>query len=129
MFVEENLLNLLKENEDIAALVGTNVFPMRLPQRKELPAISFIFDNKERTHTLKAPDGIVEASLIVNLTTMDRLDVLTLSDAVRICLDGSSNHWDSCRLLTEKQAYEMTAEDSNILIFHITQSYKMFYQE
>lgn len=131
-FVEENLLNRLLEDSNVSDIVGTNVFPIRLPERNELPAIAFIAEMKQRQHGLKSPHpDVVEADFVVNLSTLDRTDLLNLSDAVRICLNGSSGDdlWDSCRLTNEKQAFEFTSEKSPILIYHITQNYKIFYRE
>lgn len=72
----------LKAHAGTLALVGSRIYPMRLPQGPTYPAIRYQFIGAPRVHAMGADTGQVNASLQVDCYAETYTGARTLSDQV-----------------------------------------------
>jgi len=88
MTIEKDIYYILKSDTDVAALVGTRIYPMKLPQRWTLPAITYQKISGDRAPSYAGASGRTRPRFQVDCWDDNYLDVKDLADKVRKCLDG-----------------------------------------
>ena len=88
MTIHSALYRLLTSNGAVAALVGDRVYPMQAPQDTAYPLIVFSTIVELRAPTLAGASGAVNPKIQVDCWAESNEDADSLSDAVRLALDG-----------------------------------------
>ena len=84
MKIEAGIYSVLSGSTAVTALVGTRIYPGRVPQGKAHPQIRFTVSSIEQVHHLTAHSNLFEASVQIDCYTENSyLDCITLSDKVR----------------------------------------------
>jgi hypothetical protein len=85
--IEAGIYNLLAGAPGIAALVGTRIHPMVLPEGSPLPALTYqtVGSSSEPTFATSGPQRL---RLEINCWAAGYLDAITLRSAVGATLDG-----------------------------------------
>jgi hypothetical protein len=87
--VESWIHNRLLDSSAVAVLVGKRVFPVFVPQgSNNLPAITYQRMATERQGQMRGTDRMVKAMISINCWATDYPTTKTLSENVRLCLDG-----------------------------------------
>lgn len=87
---EEAIVSILKNDTDVDGLVSTRIYPNEVPQGASMPAISYEQTSGDREHTMDGPVGMVPGGFVLNCWAETYSGARTLSDYVRIALDGYS---------------------------------------
>lgn len=124
MHVEEAISQYLLSVEEISEVVGTNVFALRMPQMKELPAISFRIPDKNWGQDLDGTTGTVEGSLEVDVVGFSAKQVLDLAKIVRESLDMEEGEISDPEVLdialqSETQVFEPFPDGNDKAVFHV----------
>jgi len=88
MDIEPALRSELINNAAVAAMVGTRVYPMHLPQGYTLPAISYQMISAPRAWSTTGPVGQVQARVQVDCWAETYDGAKSLSNGVRLALDN-----------------------------------------
>ena len=88
MTIEKDIHYRLSNDADVSPLVGSRVYPMKLPQGWTLPAITYQRISGERAHCLGGPSGRARPRFQIDCWAEDYDGAKDLSDKVRKCLDG-----------------------------------------
>jgi hypothetical protein len=83
-----DLKQFLAADAGIAALVGSRIYPARLPQAVTYPALSYEQVSGIRVRDLLGPSGKVRRRVTVNSWALTNIQAFTVADAVRQALDG-----------------------------------------
>lgn len=89
----QGIVATLNSDVTLAGIVGTRIFPLVRPQTQALPAITYQILNGPRDHVLRGPSGrgSVGTALVrvrISAESRDYLQAKTISDAIRLDLDG-----------------------------------------
>lgn len=88
MTIEKDIHYRLSNDADVSPLVGSRVYPMKLPQGWTLPAITYQRISGERAHCLGGPSGRARPRFQIDCWDDDYEDVKDLANKVRLCMDG-----------------------------------------
>jgi hypothetical protein len=107
MSAESSLRAVLLASPAVAALVGTRVYPMTLPQAPTLPAVTFQRISTVPDHLLDAESWRVPCRVSLSLWASSFDGMRALADAVTTALRGySGNGLRLVRLLNMTDDYE-----------------------
>jgi len=96
MGIEAGFYSRLTASTSITALVGTRVFPGRVPQGQSFPNIRFSVMSQERQQKLTGHLSIYSAAVQVDCYTMNSYSgLITLSELVRTTLNTGSTVFGS----------------------------------
>lgn len=93
MSVESELYTWLSSDAAITAVVGTRIFPQRVPQGKDFPAITFQVIFGDHVHDLKASAGLGRPIFQVNAISPSYLEAKDLAELIRLRLQGFRGVW------------------------------------
>jgi hypothetical protein len=83
-----DLVTFLSANAAIAALAGSRVYPVNLPQKPTLPAISFHDISSVWVRDLSGPPTKVRRRIQIDAWANTHLEAQQLGDAIRRALNG-----------------------------------------
>jgi hypothetical protein len=87
MILEQNIASVIQAQVSIAALVGTRVYPIVIPEEPTLPAICYQIVGSSSRQTLNT-HGLQKIRLQIDCWGDSYGDAVTLRDAVATSLDG-----------------------------------------
>jgi hypothetical protein len=93
MSVKGGLVAHLKADAGVAAIVGTKVYPIPLPQGKNPPYLLYQRKDTEHVRDLSGASGLRRAEFQLDAYSTDSAQVETLAEAVRSSLDNWSGTW------------------------------------
>ena len=85
-----NVLAFLEADAALAALVGTRLYPVRLPQSPGLPAMTFAVVSGFRWHAFTGPLGLVRQRVQWDIFASTYNETVAIADVFRLRLDGYS---------------------------------------
>ncbi len=132
MLIEEQLSSYLLGVDEISEVVGTNVFALRMPQLKELPAISFRIPKKEHTQDLDGTISHVDGELEIDIVGLSAKQVLDLAKIVRDSLDNQEaqlENVDNLVLISETQVFEPFPDGSERTVYHVGLEFLLQYRD
>lgn len=97
--LEQALHAFLKANAALLALVGTRIYPVMLPQKPTLPALTYQTISTVPDYVLAGPSGLVAKRVQINCWATREwaapgyTDAQNIATAVRNALDGYSGIW------------------------------------
>jgi hypothetical protein len=109
----------LTGNSEVAALVGTRVYPLHLPQAPTYPAIAYSRISTVEAHTHDRAGGLSESRLQVDCLAANYAGARALAGAVRGALDGwvdRDNNIMACLLENEFDLYDDLTETFRVII-------------
>ena len=124
MSIETGLRTQLVNNTAVAAIVGSRVYPVKMPLGYTLPCISYQRISSERYPFLDGPSGRVIPRFQVDCYAESYSDVRELAEKVRLALDGfkgalgSEAHVGGISIQSERDLWEDNTE-----VFRVTQDY------
>ena len=77
----------------VSALVGTRMYPRKLPQGPTFPAIVYQRIDTRRGHDLAGPDGLPRPRIQITCWATSPAGASELAAAVRLRLDGYRGAW------------------------------------
>ena len=88
--IEGALVAILEGDATVNSLVGTKIFPNKVPQGTAMPAITYQQISGPRDHVMAGPTGLVDARYQFNCWSDKYAQAKEVFEAVRIILDGYS---------------------------------------
>lgn len=111
MSVKGGMVAHLKADAAIAAIVGTRIYPVPLPQGKLPPYLLYQRRDTEHTTDLRGSSGLRRTEFQLDCYAVDSAVADMLAEAVRNSLDNWRGTWSGTRVrhvLVEKIADTMT---------------------
>jgi len=90
MVIEEALFYHLKNTAGISAIVGSRIYPNVIPQDVSLPAIAYQVISRPGLMAHDGPPGIAWPRFQITAQADNYNQVVSLTNAVRVALDGFS---------------------------------------
>ena len=116
MSLPEDLRTFLLGDPGLSGLVGTRVYPLRLPQQPALPAVTYAWVGGDRAHVLAGPAGVASPRLQFDCWAGTYLQAHAVFDALRRRLDGyrglagAATRVQGAFLEAERDFYEESAD-------------------
>lgn len=88
MSLETGLVNHLKADPALAALVGSRVYHETLPQNPTYPALAYARTSSQRSMTLSGPIALTQVRLAIDVWARSSSEMLAVSAALKGALDG-----------------------------------------
>lgn len=85
---EQALMTRLVADTDVSAIVGNRVYPHTAPQNATMPYIVYFRVSGVHEHHMRGSSGLYDARVQLSMFSTDFEQLLNLSDAVRLALDG-----------------------------------------
>ena len=82
------LVESLKAEPSIGALLGANIYPVMIPQTSTMPALSYQYTASQRQSHLLGPCGLQTITVRFEVESFDHQDVETVRDILRNRLQG-----------------------------------------
>ena len=99
MGIEAGIYARLTGSTDVTGIVGTRIFPGRIPEGQQHPHIRFMIQGGEVTHTLTAHTSLNEASVQIDCYTDNSyLDCVTLAEKVRNTFNTNSTSFGTIQI-------------------------------
>lgn len=129
MTLEEGLVAYLAANEGVAALVGTRIYPLVVPQDAALPALAYQRISSPREHVHTGASGLVRARIQVTNVGGTYSAAKALAETVRVAMDGYSGAMGTVAV---GAALLMNENDTWLDMFNapvVRHDYAIWYQE
>jgi hypothetical protein len=88
--IGKSIYDILKSDVTVAAIVGTQIYPMRTPQAVDPPFVVYTTTDNEPTDTKDGSSTLDEIRFDVSMYSDTMTELESLSDAVRRALDRYS---------------------------------------
>lgn len=88
MMLEEALFIFLTDDNTVAGIIGTRLYPAVLPEGGDLPAMAYQRISRDGMNAHDGPTGLATVRIQFTLQAQSYLDLRTLADAVRVLFDG-----------------------------------------
>lgn len=129
MTIEAGIYAHLIGNAGVAALVGTRIYPLLVPQDAELPALAYQRISGPRDHAHDGPSGLALARMQLICVAASYDGAKALSEAVRAAMDGHKGSMgtvtvDAC--LLDNEIDQWAAAHEAPVVRH---DYMIWYQE
>ncbi len=124
MSIETGLRSQLVNDTDVAAIVGTRVYPVKMPLGYTLPCISYQRISSERYPFLDGPSGRAIPRFQVDCYADTYSEVRDLAGKVRLALDGfkgtlgTESNVGGISIQSERDLWE-----DNTDVYRVTQDY------
>lgn len=91
MSLESDIRAFLIADADVTAIVGTRIFPLRIPQGQALPAIRYVVIASSSDHHLGGTSGSAETTIQFDCYSETYSEAIDLGNKVRTALVASNN--------------------------------------
>ena len=88
--IGKSIYFLLSNASAVSTIVGTRIYPARIPQIQDFPAISYHQISNLPSETKDAVSGFDKVDFDINLWSKDYSQINTLAESVRAALDRVS---------------------------------------
>jgi hypothetical protein len=131
--VEPALQSFLLDDSALTTLIGTRVWPIILPQKPVLPAVTYSEISAIRGHTMQGPDGLAFARMQIDSWAKSFKQARILADAVRARLDGFRGDFTDSPPTTFAQGIffetERSMYESEPELFRVSSDYTVVFAE
>ncbi len=132
--IEEALVTRLESQAGLTALVGTRMFPERLPQEPTYPAIAVSRITSERPHALEGSSGLVGAMFQFDVFGKTYAAAKAVVEQLRLALDSFSGTVDG--IVIQEVSFESDADvnehrdtEPTSPLRHIAADFEVWYNE
>jgi hypothetical protein len=137
MSVAQDLRTFLLADATISGLIGTRLFPLRLPQNPTLPAMTYSWISGDRVHTMAGARGPSRPRLQFDAWAKTYLEAEAVFEALRKRLDGFQGTAGSVKVqgaffASERDLYEDSADagtGSGVGLYRRTSDFFVHYEE
>lgn len=131
---EAVLRSALLASQPVAAIVGSQVYPIIAPATATFPLITWRRSTIRREQTLTGPMGTPTVTVELTIHGTSYEEVRDLADKVRSVLDGYGGTSDNttvnqAALVNESDGFETLAGADLPIVYQVTQTYDVLWQE
>lgn len=128
--IETDLYEYLTDQDTITDIVSDRIYPNHLTESAVFPALTFQLAGAKREDTLLGPCGIVDLVYQIDSYSLNHLEAVQLSEAVRLKLQGYMGVMGASevlyiQLLAEENRAEPPVDGSDNWIYRKYQKYKI----
>lgn len=110
----------LKANGGVSAIT-TQVHPLRIPQDKEPPAITYQRVDGPRERSQSGPSGLAHPRIQLNCWGSNYTEAKRLAEKVRYALDGfrgdmAGRYVSQCRVEDDRDDFESATERERVIV-------------
>ena len=132
--IEAAIYSILSDTTEITDLVSTRIYPSIIPQKAELPAISYQQIFGDRLHTMDGADGLVNALYQINCRAQSYDQLQELVNAVRKACDDYDDTLDGTkinvmRLTAQRDMIDMTEDVMQTKRYGRSLDYEVWFEE
>jgi len=127
--MEAAIYAILVADGTVSGLVSTRIYPVKLPQSPDMPAITYSRVSGPRIQTIAGPSGLAYPRVQVDSWASTYTGIKTLADAVRQALDGYSGTIASIRIGGIMMDGELDLYEPGVEEYRVTQDYIVWYDE
>lgn len=127
--VEYDIKDLLLADGTVSGIIGTRIWPNKLPQGAELEAITYTRVSGVRLKTLKGLAGLARPSFQIDCWAEKYTEVKTLANAVRAVLDGYQGTVNTIRIDRIQILNEVDDFNPELHLYRVIQDYEVFHAE
>ena len=120
--LESKLYSVLTGNNAVALLVGARVYPVKLEQDTEFPAITYQRISGGQQYSLTAYSNLENPRIQIDVWGLKYSDVKALAAKVKTAMEGATTF--RATLLTDIDLYEDDVE-----IYRVSQDWSVWNQE
>lgn len=136
-----DLYNRLTTKTNITNLLGSignnfSVFPLKMPEKRSFPAITYQIITQTYDHGLLGASGLVEAIVSIDCYSLDYPSVTSVSEAVRNAFDGIDHRFMGDTFIENMFLEPGDSEDLIISedksqedLYHIGMEFTTWYQQ
>ena len=131
------LVTYINADTEVAALIGTRIYPLLMPQLATYPAVVYSVISEQHNNHLAGNigGGLVQAFYQLDTYSTTYLQTLSIAEALRNLLDGI-NHVSMGAVFVESILLESTpqdmveaTDDSQVNLYRVLMTFKIAYQE
>lgn len=124
-----DLVGLMEDHSGIGAICGDRIYPLVLPQKPELPAITYQTISAVRSYHMQGEDGLPAYRVQIDAWASTMADADALGVQVRDCLSGFKGDADGTEMRgiffdTERSFYE-----SEPKLYRVSQDFIVWYRD
>jgi hypothetical protein len=93
MSIEPAIIRLLNDDSDVVELVGNRIFPIFVPKKRKLPAITYQQISGPRDNTFDGASGLANTRFQINCWARKYKDASELADEVRDALSPKDDSY------------------------------------
>ena len=86
--IESSISTFLLADAILSGLIASRLYPLKLPQKPTLPAVTYQRISGERVHDMSGASGLAEPRFQFDAWADKYLDAKSVADAIRKRLDG-----------------------------------------
>ena len=120
---EKSLVATLKGNAPLAALVGTKIFPLIVPQGTAFPCISYQRISGMPANTLSGHSGLEEIDLQIDVWAKTYTEAKAIAKAVRAAMPAKGTPFSAHLRMDE----DLPGDDGTY--FRVSMEYVVWFQE
>lgn len=106
---EKALRAILVADSDITDLISTRVFPLTIPQKTSLPAMTYQLTSADPMTVMTGHDGLTFSTFFLGSFSTSYSTIKDLTEKVRLALDGTTGTYAS---VSVKEITHETTSDS-----------------
>ena len=96
--IEEAVVVRMGGDAGLTALIGTRLFPLRVPQDADMPAIAYQKISSPKTHSHSGSSHLAQSRIQFTCEADDYATAKAVANAVRDCWDGFAGTVDGVRI-------------------------------
>lgn len=125
--VEDFLYNRLTSTSDVAAIVGTRIYRVKMPDNPTLPAITYQTLSGELVESFDGASGLRMPVMGIDCWARTAGAVQDLAEKVRVALHGYSGSYSGLTIqkILEWSAVDLYDVDTDV--FHVSCSCRVWY--
>lgn len=122
--VEEFLYNRLKNFAGLSALIGSNVFHVKIPAGQTVPAVSYQKISANHVESMQGSSGLCFSSFQIDAWARESDDVKAIAEQVRLALQGYVTVYSGMQIfginyMNELDLYDDDAEEFRVLMEYV----------
>lgn len=114
--IESDIHNALSGNATVARKVGARIYPLVMPQKPELPAVTYHCNSADPVNDLRGYSGLMNSKVRVNAFATRYDTAKELAEDVHLAMNGATAFKSIC--LNDLDGFD---QDTNL--FFVTQDF------
>lgn len=127
--IEAALYSLLTTTAEISAIVGTRVYPVKLPQKPTAPAITYQRIYSARVRSTSGPSGLTRTRIQIDYWATTWEGAKALADTVREAIDGHRCTTAGTRIGSIEVEADRDFYEPDALFYRVSQDLTIWHEE
>lgn len=130
VLIEEALTAYLKADPGVSAIVGTRIYPRKMPQAGQMPALVYTRIVGLHEKSLTGSSGLAQASYQLDCNALDYATTRRLAEALRMALDCQLGVWSGIQVQTSMITGDFDASYEDVVeVYRAIIEAEIWYEE